>query len=373
MNIPEEPINPCNPSPCGPNAVCKERNNAGSCACLKDYFGDPYTGCRPECVTNTDCSRDKACVNNKCKDPCPGVCGFNAECHAYNHAPTCTCLTGYTGNPLVSCNEPPITPCKLLLKTSKSKYFIHKICSLVPPAERKNPCSPSPCGQYSQCREINNHAVCSCLNNYIGSPPNCRPECIVSSECAQNKACINEKCIDPCPGTCGINARCTVINHNPICSCSPGYDGDPFIKCIEATSKHDLLLVNFFIFLYLSFACFIFIETPLVPSSIPCVPSPCGPNSQCRVVGDSPACTCLPNYIGRPPNCRPECVINADCPGTLACINEKCSNPCKGACGIQTICTVIKHSPVCKCETGFTGDPFSSCSEIPRCKNAIFK
>jgi len=93
------------------------------------------------------------------------------------------------------------------------------------------PCSPSPCGSNSQCREINGQAVCSCLIGYIGSPPTCRPECVVSSECPQNQACINQKCTDPCPGTCGLQARCNVINHNPICSCPPGFTGDPFTRC----------------------------------------------------------------------------------------------------------------------------------------------
>lgn len=99
----EPPRNPCQPSPCGANAVCKERNGAGSCTCLPEYTGDPYTGCRPQCVTNSDCDRSKACFNNKCKDPCPGACGVNAECRAINHAPSCYCLPGYTGNALKSC------------------------------------------------------------------------------------------------------------------------------------------------------------------------------------------------------------------------------------------------------------------------------
>lgn len=103
---------PCHPSPCGSNAICTERNGAGACACLPDYFGDPYSGCRPECVTNSDCPSHRACLNNKCKDPCPGVCAPNAECRVINHSPQCTCLIGYTGNPLSSCHqaiEPPRT------------------------------------------------------------------------------------------------------------------------------------------------------------------------------------------------------------------------------------------------------------------------
>lgn len=71
----EQPSNPCNPSPCGANAICKERNGAGSCSCIPDYFGDPYSGCRPECIQDSECDRTRACVNNKCVDPCIGVCG----------------------------------------------------------------------------------------------------------------------------------------------------------------------------------------------------------------------------------------------------------------------------------------------------------
>lgn len=97
--------------------------------------------------------------------------------------------------------------------------------------EPGDPCVPSPCGPNSQCRNVNGQGVCSCLPNYIGSPPGCRPECVVSSECPQNRACVNQKCVDPCPGTCGLNARCEVINHSPICSCQVGFTGDPFTRC----------------------------------------------------------------------------------------------------------------------------------------------
>lgn len=113
-----------------------------------------------------------------------------------------------------------------------------------------NPCQPSPCGPNSNCRTISQHAVCSCISHYIGAPPNCRPECVVSSECSQDKSCVNQKCKDPCPGTCGINARCQVVNHNPICSCNNGYNGDPFVRCILEESKHAYLLYYHYIFIF---------------------------------------------------------------------------------------------------------------------------
>lgn len=94
---------PCNPSPCGPNAQCK----SGQCTCLPEYQGDPYRGCRPECVLNNDCPRNRACVRNKCIDPCPGTCGQNAECTVINHVATCSCIQGFIGNAFVQCNPIP--------------------------------------------------------------------------------------------------------------------------------------------------------------------------------------------------------------------------------------------------------------------------
>lgn len=94
------------------------------------------------------------------------------------------------------------------------------------------PCQPSPCGPYSSCKAVGERPTCSCQIGYLGAPPNCRPECAVSSECGQHLACINQKCKDPCPGTCGYNARCQVINHNPICSCENDYVGNPFEQCL---------------------------------------------------------------------------------------------------------------------------------------------
>jgi hypothetical protein len=98
-----EKIKPCSPTPCGANAMCKEQNNIGSCTCLPNYFGNPYEGCRPECIINSDCQANLVCIQNKCKDPCPGSCGQNALCQVVNHSPLCTCIEDYTGNPFSHC------------------------------------------------------------------------------------------------------------------------------------------------------------------------------------------------------------------------------------------------------------------------------
>lgn len=102
-----EPSHPCHPTPCGTNAICQERSGAGACSCIPEYYGDPYVECRPECIMNSDCPSNRACINNKCVDPCPGTCGVNAECRIVNHSPLCTCYHGYIGNPLSACSLPP--------------------------------------------------------------------------------------------------------------------------------------------------------------------------------------------------------------------------------------------------------------------------
>lgn len=107
------------------------------------------------------------------------------------------------------------------------------------PVEYTNPCIPSPCGPYSQCRDNQGTPSCSCISQYIGSPPNCRPECVMNSECPSNKACINEHCRDPCPGSCGYNAECNVLNHTPMCVCQYGMIGDPFTSCYPKPQERE--------------------------------------------------------------------------------------------------------------------------------------
>ena len=137
-------------------------------------------------------------------------------CNAVRHMPICTCLNGYTGDAITQCTLVPAG---------------------IPVVEETDPCDPNPCGAYSQHKEQNGVCVCSCEAAMIGAPPNCRPECLVSSECSQTTACMQQRCRDPCPGLCGANADCRVTNHNPICTCRRGYEGDPFSGCSRIPRK----------------------------------------------------------------------------------------------------------------------------------------
>lgn len=319
--IPPQPINPCDPTPCGPNSRCLVSPfGYALCSCVPGYRGSPPV-CQPECVANSECPQNKACVNLKCTDPCPGVCGIGARCEVINHNPICGCKPGESGNPFVSCNP---------------------IQAEGDGRQPGNPCSPSPCGPNSICEIKQNRPICSCVENYIGRPPYCRPECVLSNECPQDKACIREKCENPCRNTCGVNAECHVIAHSAYCNCLPGYQGDAFVGCSQI---------------------------PILPPEPldPCNPSPCGDNSQCTVYNGVAKCSCIPPYIGDPytTGCRPECVYNADCPSHTACIQKHCRDPCPGACGSNAECVVVNHIPVCTCARGYQGDPFTGCRLEP--------
>ena len=102
---------------------------------------------------------------------------------------------------------------------------------------------------------------------------------------------------------------------------------------------------------------------PIPPN--PCIPPPCGPNSVCQVVSNQAQCGCQANMIGVAPNCRPECVLGSDCPSSQTCINNRCVDPCIGACAPNAECRVINHSPVCNCLTGYSGNGFDACPPIP--------
>ncbi len=136
----------------------------------------------------------------------------------------------------------------------------------------------------------------------------------------------------------------------------------PFFFYSSATQL-SYTMYFYYLLHYLHVNYFLLLEKHVVVVD-PCYPSPCGPNSKCRVIGETAVCSCIENYVGRPPNCRPECTLNSECPRNLACINDKCKDPCPGSCGSYTTCTVNNHQPICTCYEQYTGDPFSSCSPI---------
>lgn len=321
-----EPASPCVPNPCGPSAECVITPDGQSmCQCPYGMGGDPTgpAGCHGyECVVDDNCPDHQACMGYRCRDPCPGSCGINANCRVEKHHPVCTCNHGLTGNPVIRCFPLPS------------------------PMPEHDPCMPSPCGLNTVCQVSNGRPICLCLPDFQGDPQfGCHPECVLNSDCPISKACINRHCVDPCSiqNLCGIHAICQVRDHTATCVCPDGWMGDPSYQCLLPP------------------------PVSIVPDaniSRPCAPSPCGDNSDCNIYGGQVAiCNpCLGPEAPYNPQCRPECLINADCAFDKACLGYICADPCPGSCGVHALCTVVSHTPVCTCPQGLVGNPFEHCS-----------
>lgn len=304
-------INPCNPSPCGPYSVCRMSSNVAICSCLDGYVGSA-PACRPECLTDNDCSSERTCINEKCVSPC-SICAYNADCSVIRHKPICSCPEEMSGNPYSYCWPKPYIK------------------------QEDDVCNPSPCGLFSTCTNNNNVPECKCLENYIGRPPNCRPECTSDFDCISTQHCRNQKCENLCSeGICGENAECLAKFHRVSCLCLPGYTGSPYIQCTKPRSEVSFLT--------------------------PCEKYPCGMNAKCLNINGREHCVCLENYFGNPyVQCNPECMLNSDCSNNMVCIQQKCQDPCIGLCASNALCFVRDHIPRCTCQPDFDGNPYELC------------
>jgi hypothetical protein len=225
--------NLCDPSPCGPYSSCDVKYGQVRCKCQPGYIGQPPV-CQPECSRSSDCPTTKACIREKCQDPCKGACGLNAECHVVAHGPKCSCPYEYNaGDPYEHCSKTP----------ADDEGGFTTPSTPVDPAKPDDPCQPSPCGPNTICEiDAKNRGVCTCIRGYFGDPlSGCGPECVLNNDCDISQACVSSKCVDPCPNTCGVNARCMVHNHFTICTCLESHSGDPFEQCTPIPRNYLLI------------------------------------------------------------------------------------------------------------------------------------
>lgn len=118
------------------------------------------------------------------------------------------------------------------MKTNMFVFFLNSDT----PLALLDPCQISPCGPNTEC----NKGACTCIEGYHGDPHlGCRPECVYNSDCPLDKGCQKNKCVNPCIGTCGLNADCVVTNHIPMCTCSKGMSGNAFVECRPTIGNKD--------------------------------------------------------------------------------------------------------------------------------------
>lgn len=232
-------INPCIiKDPCGPNAECYTLGNTPQCRCLSGFRGNPYERCVVVgCRSNNDCPDDRSCINGQCINPCAyeHPCAPEAQCRVKNHISLCRCPTGMSGNPYTYCQDEPRPECKEDGDCPALLACFNKKC--------QNPCTVlEPCQRPADCEVVNTlpmrTMICVCPSGYISSgsgtcktiPPVTDVACTADTQCPNDRACINGICIKPCD--CGPNAECHIKSHKPVCSCIPGYEGNPNLECV---------------------------------------------------------------------------------------------------------------------------------------------
>ena len=77
-------------------------------------------------------------------------------------------------------------------------------------------------------------------------------------DCPDNRACINNQCLDPCiiDDPCGKNAQCQTTSHRPVCRCPNGWAGDPHTECFQCrflkSFETSLILKDLFLLLQMN-------------------------------------------------------------------------------------------------------------------------
>ncbi|XP_054268887.1 neurogenic locus notch homolog protein 1-like [Macrosteles quadrilineatus] len=98
-------------------------------------------------------------------------------------------------------------------------------------------CTPNPCGTNARCElehlSFEERPVCTCIPGYLGDPLSyCRrDECSTDNDCRKDQNCTNYNCVSSCTNQCGVDAVCNARNHVAVCSCPPGYTGRPLTRC----------------------------------------------------------------------------------------------------------------------------------------------
>jgi len=325
---------------------------------------DTITGCGPECVRDPDCFGGQVCRDQRCverPDPCvPSPCGPGAECTVNGAGNAiCRCQPGLVPNP------DTISGCKpeCVRDPDCQQGFVcrNQKCVVKP-----DPCVPSPCGPGAICTaNFAGNPICRCEPGLIPKPDTitgCGPECVRDPDCQSGFVCQNQRCVekpDPCdPSPCGPNTECMVgRTGNPICRCLPTYipKPDTITGCgreceRDPDCRSDMVCRNY----------------QCVPRPDPCVPSPCGRNTECKVNRQgNPVCTCLPGYSP-----MPDTIAGCD---RIPEPRTPPPDPCfPSPCGPNTQCDVNRQgNPVCKCLPGFSPmpDTISGCERIDPCRN----
>ncbi|CAH1986493.1 unnamed protein product [Acanthoscelides obtectus] len=431
------------PDTCGLGAICKNTPGSYQCECPEGTVPDPdaKTKCNEivtctgdaDCPGNAVCDGKKRClcpepnVGNDCRHPCEAtVCGPNEECMLVNQEAKCICSNGYTGsasgcvdidecagNPCPSgavCkNEPGSFSCQCPGGTTGDAYRTG--CTKITKPHGCSEANPCPSGEQCVLDDFLQESVCICVQGYVRDPE--------TGKCRDNDECteLRDKPV------CGINAICKNLPGSYDCQCPPGFNGNPFLECLECNSPNCRCQPPYKL---MDGNCVLASCEPdgKCPSGAECItitggvsycacpkgfrtlpdgsckdvdecaeqPQACGYGAECRNIPGSYECHCPIGYGGEPYNgiCAPaqkkcmgdkQCSPNEKCiqPGECVCPppyftdaedGNKCKSPCERyPCGLNAKCTP-SDPPKCVCETGFKGDPLQGCEDVDECSES---
>lgn len=147
--------------------------------------------------------------------------------------------------------------------------------------------------------------MCSCRDGYFSEPKKgcVKKECETDDNCSDDKYCEKHICKIACLAgkPCGENTICSSEKHKQICSCQPGYTGDPNVGCVRLDY---------------------------------CSIHPCGVGAVCKNGRTRAQCICPSGTVGDPykEGCQQaqECKSNRDCPAIARCIINNGIRKCSG-------------------------------------------
>ncbi|CAG0881855.1 unnamed protein product [Darwinula stevensoni] len=346
---------PCERFRCGLNAKCTP-SDPPRCMCRPGFTGDPLRGCADmnECATESPCAKGAVCINEvggfKCQCP-PGTTG-DAITHGCTGMATSACQQDSDCGPNLACKSGDcVNPCSLLPCGDNAYCTVEDSaawCRCLPGfKEGRNGacasiCHDVLCGDNAECIVTPDGPTCACLEGYSGNPfPGgaCGADvCDAGNRCRPPLMCIQGRCKERCSGVvCGVGAKCDKNTNK--CICLPFFIGNPDLLCVP----------------------------PVLP---PICSPPCGDNAHCEY-GFPNKCVCNAGTSGNPySSCGAQ---ERTCATTQCGKNAQCKtdvNECMGnACGMNAICINTIGSYDCRCQAGFTGNPFMMCmpvEDIPR-------
>lgn len=344
-------------------------------------------------------------VNQEAKCICsPGFTGSSNGCIDIDECAGNPCPSG-----AVCKNQPGSFSCQCPGGTAGDPYIEGCVKTGAPQGcSDENPC---PTGEQCVIEDFTGESLCICVTGYVRDKQ--------TGLCRDNNECteLRDK------PACGINAICKNLPGSYDCQCPQGFNGNPFLECLECNSPDcrcqppykltdgNCVLAS----CEADGSCPSGAECITITGGVSYCACPkgfraqpdgscvdinecaeqaqiCGFGAECFNQPGTYECACPNGYSGDPYNglCSPaqkKCLSDKECPENERCVQPGecacpppyfidpqdkniCKSPCERfACGLNAKC-IPNDPPKCVCETGFKGDPFQGCVDIDECQSA---